>query len=121
MTTGGHVFIFKPAIRNPRRAEWGLMDRERLLREAAALGKYAPLYRHLSASCGAEWCASFCEVETILGFLLPDSARLQSSWWSNRKKGGGHSHALPRSGDAGVRTHGARADRRVVQEAQIRR
>ena len=52
------------------------MDRERLLREVAARGKYAPLYRRLSASCGAEWRASFCEVEAILGFRLPDSARL---------------------------------------------
>lgn len=70
------------------------MDRERLLRKVAARGKYAPLYRHLSASCGAEWCASFCEVEAILGFRLPDSARLHRPWWSNQKKGGGHSHAL---------------------------
>ena len=77
------------------------MDRERLLREVAARGKYAPLYRHLSANCGAEWRASFCEVEAILGFRLPD--------------------ALSRSGDACVRTRGARADRRAVPEAQIRR
>ena len=75
-------------------AEWVLMDRERLLREAAARGKYAPLYRRLSASRGAEWRASFGEIEAILGFRLPVSARLHRPWWSNRKKGGGHSHAL---------------------------
>ena len=90
------------------------MDRERLLREAAARGKYAPLYRHLSASCGAEWRASFCEVETILGFLLPDAARLHRPWWSNRKKGGGHSHALAWQ-PAGWRTRSLEAETLVFE------
>lgn len=70
------------------------MNRERLVRNAAARGKYAPLYRHLSARPETEWCASFTEIETILGFRLPDSARLYRPWWSNQRKGGGHSHAL---------------------------
>ena len=39
------------------------MNREGLVRDAAARGKYAPLYRHLSACSEAEWCASFDEVE----------------------------------------------------------
>ena len=70
------------------------MDKGQLLQEVAVRGKYAPLYRHLSANCGAEWRASFCEVEAILGFRLPNSARLHRPWWSNRKKGGGRGHAL---------------------------
>ncbi len=70
------------------------MNREELVRDAAARGKYAPLYRHLSARSEAEWRASFGEVEAILGFRLPDSARLYRPWWSNRRKGGGHGHAL---------------------------
>ena len=68
--------------------------RDRLVREAASRGKYAPLYRHLSARAGSQWRASFGEVESILGFGLPDSARLYRPWWSNQKKDGGHSHAL---------------------------
>ena len=66
------------------------LDREQLLREAAARSKYAPLYRHLSASCDEEWCASFGEIEAILEFRLPDSAYLYPAWWSN----GGRSQAL---------------------------
>ena len=68
--------------------------RDRLVREAAARGKYAPLYRHLCALAGPDWRASFAEVEAVLGFRLPDSARLHRPWWANSAKGNGHSHAL---------------------------
>ena len=30
----------------------------------------------------------------MLGFRLPDSARLHRPWWANSAKGNGHSHAL---------------------------
>lgn len=70
-------------------------DRERLMREAAARGKYAPLYRHLlSLRPETAWRAGFGEVERVLGFRLPDSARLHRPWWANSRKGSGHSHAL---------------------------
>ena len=69
--------------------------REQLGRDAAARGKYAPLYRHLaSIPASPEWRATFGDVEAILGFRLPDSARLYRPWWSNQNKGAGHSHAL---------------------------
>ena len=70
------------------------MNRDQLVRNAASRGKYAPLYRHLMAMAGTDWRASFGEIEEILGFQLPDSARLYRPWWSNQKRGGGHSHAL---------------------------
>ena len=60
------------------------------MREAAARGKYAPLYRRLAANCGEEWYVSFAEIEEILGFRLPNSAYLYPAWWSN----GGPSQAL---------------------------
>lgn len=70
-------------------------DRERLIRKAAARGKYAPLYRHLlSLRPETEWRAGFAEVERVLGFRLPDSARLHRPWWANSRRGSGHSHAL---------------------------
>ena len=50
--------------------------------------------RFLSACPGAEWRTTFRELEAILGFRLPDSARLYRPWWSNQRKGAGHSHAL---------------------------
>ncbi len=63
--------------------------RARLVREAAARGKYAPLYTHLSVRAGREWRATFAEIERILGFRLPPSARLHRPWWSNPGRGGG--------------------------------
>ena len=68
--------------------------REQLVRDAASRGKYAPLYRYLSAKSGSRWRTSFLEVEEILGFDLPASARLYRPWWANQKKDAGHSHAL---------------------------
>ena len=70
------------------------MIREGLVSGAAARGKYAPLYHHLSARSEAEWCTSFGEIEGILGFRLPNSARRYRGWWSNRGKDGGPCHAL---------------------------
>ena len=70
------------------------LEREQLVRKAASRGKYAPLYRHLAGLAGEEWRVSFGEIERVLGFRLPDSARLYRPWWSNQKGGGGHSHAL---------------------------
>jgi len=71
------------------------VTRDQLVRNAAARGKYAPLYRHLlSARSEPEWRTTFGELEAILGFRLPDSARLHRPWWSNSKKSSGHSHAL---------------------------
>ena len=71
-------------------------DPERMRRDAAARGKYAPLYRHLLAlpTAQAEWRAGFAEVEAVLGFRLPGSARLYRPWWANGGKASGHSHAL---------------------------
>ena len=68
--------------------------RDQLVQDAASRGKYAPLYRHLAVMAGSDWRVSFAEIEAILGFELPDSARLYRPWWSNQKRGSGHSHAL---------------------------
>ena len=68
--------------------------REKLAQKAAQRGKYAPLYRHLVGMSTTEWSVSFAELEAILGFDLPASARLYRPWWSNQRRGTGHSHAL---------------------------
>jgi hypothetical protein len=68
--------------------------RRALLTEAAQRGKYAPLYRHLAALTEPEWRATFREIERVLGFRLPDSARIHRPWWANQGERGGHSHAL---------------------------
>ena len=60
----------------------------------ARRGKYAPLFDHLEQLRGTEWPATFGEIEKILGFSLPDSARIHRPWWANQGERGGHSHAL---------------------------
>ena len=70
------------------------MTRHERLRRAVERGKYAPLYRRLRARSGRRWRVSFDELEALLGFALPESARLHRPWWSNQRNGGGHGHAL---------------------------
>lgn len=68
--------------------------RQELLRQTALRGKYAPLHEHLASLKESEWEVSFKEIERILGFKLPDSARIHRPWWANQGERGGHSHAL---------------------------
>jgi hypothetical protein len=69
-------------------------QRRELLRRTAQRGKYAPLHQHLVELKGTEWRTTFSEIEGILGFKLPDSARIHRPWWANQGERGGHSHAL---------------------------
>ncbi len=70
------------------------MDRTRTYREMANRGKYQRLYTYLCALTTREWRTTFCEIESIIGFQLPASARLHRPWWSNQNRGNGHSQAL---------------------------
>ena len=56
-------------------------------------GKYAPLHDHLSTGVDSPWHATFGEIEAVLGFDLPASARRYPAWWANEGSGGSHSHA----------------------------
>lgn len=69
------------------------MTREERLRRTVERGKYALLHRHLRARGGQEWRVSFTDLEELLGFTLPESARVHRPWWSNQRNGG-HGHAL---------------------------
>ena len=69
------------------------MTREERLRRTVERGKYALLHRHLRARGGQEWRVSFTDLEDLLGFTLPESARVHRPWWSNQRNGG-HGHAL---------------------------
>ena len=69
-------------------------DRSQTYRELAARGKYRNLFAHLCDLQSHEWRATFREIESILGFSLPASARLYRPWWGNQRLGGGHSQAL---------------------------
>ena len=54
--------------------------------------KYDPLYHHLANSPETVIALSFSEIERILGFALPASARRYQAWWANEREGT-HSHA----------------------------
>ena len=70
------------------------IDREQKYGEMAARGKYRNLYAHLCSLRTQEWNASFSEIESVLGFDLPASARLHRPWWGNQNSGNGHSQSL---------------------------
>lgn len=53
-------------------------------------GKYESLGRYLGALQSNRWSATFRDVEAVLGFALPASARKYAAWWSNDES---HSHA----------------------------
>ena len=70
------------------------IDRDERFIKMASRGKYGRLYAHLCGLSASEWRASFVEIEGVLGFELPDSARLHRPWWANQSAGSGHSQAL---------------------------
>lgn len=55
--------------------------------------KYHPLYEALTHSGAEEITLSLPEIETLLGHLLPPSARQNKGWWSNRSTGLSHASA----------------------------
>jgi hypothetical protein len=69
------------------------MSRQTLMLEAVKRGKYAPLFHHLTGRGTAEWSTTFAELESILGFKLPNSAHLYRPWWANDAKSG-HSQSM---------------------------
>lgn len=64
------------------------------LKKIVGRGKYGPLYRCLLARGGRQWRVSFVDIEAVLGFELPESARMHRPWWSNQRKRRGYGHAL---------------------------
>lgn len=54
------------------------------------MSRYEPLGKYLSSRPDSEWQAGFSDVEQILGFPLPNSARRYTAWWANQQ-GAGHS------------------------------
>ena len=62
--------------------------------ERAASGKYCGLYGFLTGLQSMEWETSFSEVESIVGFDLPKSARLYQAWWANERSDRRHSQSI---------------------------
>lgn len=60
--------------------------------------KYDPLSRHIAKLAGDEWRARFSDIENVLGFKLPASARRYPAWWENDSKGHPHAGAWLKNG-----------------------
>jgi hypothetical protein len=52
------------------------------------MGKYEPLALRLQQVRDDIWTAAFHEIEDVLGFALPASARTYREWWANQRDGG---------------------------------
>lgn len=63
--------------------------------------KYFPLHRYFLGQTAVELPLSFHDVEQVLGFALPPSARTHPAWWSNNP---GTNVAVKAWRDAGWRT-----------------
>ena len=48
---------------------------------AATAGRYQSLYQYLRDRYANRVVLTFAEIEDLLGFVLPDPARLQNEWW----------------------------------------
>jgi hypothetical protein len=76
------------------------------------MSKYDLLRRHLDGSTTERMTMTFAEIENVLGFRLPASARRHQAWWANA--GESHAHAAAWL-DAGWRTSQLElADERVT-------
>lgn len=49
------------------------------------MGRYERLYKWLRTSSGPRISLTFEQIEEILGFGLPDTARKDAAWWANEK------------------------------------
>ena len=57
-------------------------------------GKYRKLRSYLEAHPRREWRTTFSNIESILGFALPASARASSGWWTNKNSNRTHSQVV---------------------------
>jgi hypothetical protein len=77
------------------------------------MGKYDPLKRYLEGQEANVVEATFGQLESILGFALPQSAYKHQAWWANESHGS-HSHSRSWQ-DAGWETRGVNTARRNVR------
>jgi hypothetical protein len=55
----------------------------------AMSGKYVLLYKYLENRYANMVVLTFSEIEDLLGFALPDLARLDRAWWTDAEKTAG--------------------------------
>lgn len=78
--------------------------------------KYQPLLEFLRGSNQNEVILTFAEIEALIDNSLPDSAKSQRAWWSNRSKGALQASAWM---DAGYRVENVDFERQSVTFRQF--
>ncbi|MBI5136842.1 MAG: hypothetical protein HZA24_05830 [Nitrospirae bacterium] len=58
------------------------------------MSKYDPLSEHLRLLREPLWSATFIEIERVLGFRLPNSAKTYQAWWANEDNPTSHVQKL---------------------------
>jgi hypothetical protein len=64
-------------------------------------GQYLSLHKYLDDRFANRVVLTFGEIEDLLGFMLPVSARLETEWWTNAvpdTRGADHSHCWTLAG-----------------------
>lgn len=82
--------------------------------------KYLPLSQHLNERDDTPLTLSFTDIEHLLGFALPASAKKHRAWWSNSATGHSQAAAWLNAGwkVAGVTTTGVTFQRRKRDDTQ---
>jgi hypothetical protein len=64
-------------------------------------GQYLSLHKYLDDRYANRVVLTFGEIEDLLGFMLPDSARREMEWWTDAvadTRGANHSHSWTLAG-----------------------
>lgn len=67
-----------------RRAEPPVSPRPR---PSTVPAEYRPLHKYLEERYAENFVLTFAEIEDLLGFQLPDSARVTPEWWATSEGG----------------------------------
>ena len=67
-------------------------------------GKYKALYEYLENRYANTVVLTFAQIEDLLGFTLPDSARVHHEWWANNDPNDATPHPHARSWTLAHRT-----------------
>ena len=67
-------------------------------------GKYKALYEYLENRYANTVVLTFAQIEDLLGFTLPDSARVDHEWWANNDPNDNTPHPHSRSWTLASRT-----------------
>ena len=84
--------------------------------EKMEIGKYERLGKYLNGLKEKEVTLTFEQIEYILGFQLPSSARQYPAWWANDKT---HSHAVNGWLNCGWQSRNLKFSEKIVQFFQV--